>query len=203
MNKIGCFVFGFVLGAGVGVLAISKYVEKKYRDIANEEIESVKNKFTIPKNESTETVDVKTQTCDDIINKNRYATNDVEPDDEFLNGQDHYDTEECESVENDVDVHGQCFDKKDSKDPFVISPEEFGELEDEGYQCISLMFYTDGVLADDMGDVVTDIRATVGNGSLDSFGEYDDDCVYVRNSYRKCDYEILRSEKSYSESFTV
>ena len=39
----------------------------------------------------------------------------------------------------------------------------------------------------------------VGFESLGSFGEYEDDCVHVRNDAQKTDYEILRALRNYSE----
>lgn len=84
--------------------------------------------------------------------------------------------------------------------PYVIPPEEFGEI--EGYERISLTYYSNGVLADDSDskiDNVEDILGTVGADLKDHFGEYEDDSVYVRNDARSCDYEILYDVRTYDE----
>lgn len=81
--------------------------------------------------------------------------------------------------------------------PYVISPDEFGEMDE--YSKISLMYYADGVLCDDMDQLVDNIDEIVGADFADHFGEYEDDSVFVRNDARKCDYEILRSLRTYEE----
>lgn len=73
--------------------------------------------------------------------------------------------------------------------PYVIPPDEFGEV--EGYETISLTYYSNYILADENDEIVEDVENTVGSESLSHFGEYEDDSVFVRNDMRKCDYEIL------------
>jgi hypothetical protein len=85
----------------------------------------------------------------------------------------------------------------DTREPYVIMPDQFSEYAD--YDTISLTYYADGVLADDMDDVIEDIDEVVGEDSLNHFGEFEDDSVYVRNDERKCDYEILRDNRNYAD----
>lgn len=82
---------------------------------------------------------------------------------------------------------------------FVISPEEFGENDE--YETKGLTYYADGVLADDMDDVVEDVEDLIGKGSLNRIGEYADDAVYVRNVRMRCDYEVIASLKNYTDVF--
>lgn len=84
-----------------------------------------------------------------------------------------------------------------SENPYVISPEEFGEL--ENYETVTLTYYADGVVADDCDYRVEDADDIIGIGSLEHFGEYEDDSVFVRNDRLKCDYEILRDPRLYSD----
>ena len=65
----------------------------------------------------------------------------------------------------------------------------------------SLTYTADGVLLDDMNEIVDDIEEVVGEDSLEHFGEYEDDPVYVRNDAKKCDYEILLDQRNYQEIF--
>ena len=44
---------------------------------------------------------------------------------------------------------------------------------------------------------IVDIEYLVGEDSLDHFGEYEDDSVFVRNDDLKTDFEILLDEASY------
>ena len=39
----------------------------------------------------------------------------------------------------------------------------------------------------------------IGPDALDHFGEYEDDSVYIRDETNEMDYEILKSEKMFSE----
>ena len=55
------------------------------------------------------------------------------------------------------------------------------------------------MLADEDDEPVDDIEEIVGDG-LEHFGEYgEDDSVFVRSDMRKCDYEILRDLREFSE----
>lgn len=80
--------------------------------------------------------------------------------------------------------------------PYVISPEEFDEL--EGYTPISLTYFADGVLADENGVIVDDVEEIIGD-ALKHFGEYEEDAVFARNDVKRCDYEILKDERTYAE----
>ena len=80
--------------------------------------------------------------------------------------------------------------------PYVISPDEFGEM--DGYEKISLTYFADGVLADEDNEPVDDVAEIVGDG-LEHFGEYEEDSVFVRNDAKKCDYEILRDLRAFSD----
>ena len=86
--------------------------------------------------------------------------------------------------------------------PYVISPDEFGA--NEKYECLTLTYYADGVLTDDADDIIYNVEAVIGTEALNSFGVYenDDDSVYVRNEARKCDYEILRDPREYSDIYS-
>ena len=97
---------------------------------------------------------------------------------------------------SDLSADDEGVSDKQTK-PYVIPPEQFGD--DENYDQISLTYYADGVLADENDEVIDDVEETVGIESLNHFGEYEDDSVFVRNDTRKCDYEILLDQRTYSE----
>ena len=81
-------------------------------------------------------------------------------------------------------------------DIYVISPEEFGE---NGYDTISLTYYADKILADEYDCPIIDVDDCVGADSLNRFGEYEDDSVFVRNDIKEIDYEILLDLRRYSD----
>lgn len=82
--------------------------------------------------------------------------------------------------------------------PYVIPPEEFDE---NGYETESLTLFSDGVLVDSYNEIIDDIDDLVGLDSLEHFGEFEDDSVFVRNDDLQRDYEILRDYRTYSEAF--
>ena len=81
----------------------------------------------------------------------------------------------------------------------MISPDEYGDQ--EGYDEISLTYYSDGTVADDSDRAMADaeIEETIGKDSLTHFGEYEDDSVFVRNDRLKADYEILMDQRTYAD----
>lgn len=185
-NKTLCLL-AFSLGAAVGAVVSWRLLKEKYEQIAQEEIDSVKEVFSqrsIKLTEETEEAQAK-------MTKN---TED--------------DAEEIE-YRNIVNDHGYTKYSDTSKKEFVLGPyviteDEFAELDD--YKTCTLTYYADGVLADDMDDVVEDVEDTVGHESLLNLGPQDDrlhlvDSVYVRNDEKKCDYEILFDLRRYADVF--
>ena len=57
-----------------------------------------------------------------------------------------------------------------------------------------------GYLTDDGDFPIDDPEEVVGPDALDSFGEWEDDTVYVRNDTLKCYYEICRDNSEYDYS---
>ena len=86
---------------------------------------------------------------------------------------------------------------KSKKKPYVIPPEEFGELDD--YDQISLTYYEDNYLANDRKELVTDVEGIIGWDNINRIGEYEDDAIHVRNDELKIDYEILQVAYNYSD----
>lgn len=84
-----------------------------------------------------------------------------------------------------------------SNDPYVITPEEFGEA--DGYDAVSLLCFADGVITDDWYEPLEDVVNTLGLDVESHFGEYEDDSVFIRNDRLKTDYEVLRDVRKFSE----
>ena len=87
----------------------------------------------------------------------------------------------------------------DMEKPYVISPDEYGETDD--YDLYSYTYYADKVLADENNEPIEDVDQRIGLESLNHFGEYGDDSVYVRNDELKADYEILLDDEKYEILF--
>lgn len=177
MNNKAINVLAFSIGAAIGSVVTWKVVETKYKKIAQEEIDSVKEVFS-KKATALHNEVAKAHACLEAntkADKNPSYTKVVND----LGYQ--QETEKENNVENN--------------DVYVIPPESFGEV---GYEEVSLTYYADGTLAYDDDSIVRDVEKVVGVGSLNTFGEYEDDSVFVRDDKHKIDYEILRDTRSYA-----
>ncbi len=182
MSKLST-VLGFVAGAAIGSVVTWQLVKKKYADLAQEEIDSVKEAFSKQKASPIKKEPInedKQELAEKAVNKPNLEN---------------YVKTSLTDFKNTLKENGYSSENKSVDKPYVISPDEFGELYD--YETISLTYYSDGVLADDQDEIVDDIDEIVGVESLDHFGEYEDDSVFVRNDQKKCDYEILYDSRSY------
>ena len=181
-NKIAGFLM-FASGAVVGSIATWMLVKTKYERIANEEIESVKEVYS-KKEVAVKNIDTVQKDSDEVVVKPTiYETK------EYLETikENGYRKEENKE-EGDPDMNDS---------PYVISPDEFGNMDD--HTCVSLSYYADGVLADDWDTVVIDQIEEVGPDIASHFGEYEEDTVYVRNEKLKVDYEICRDLRTFAE----
>lgn len=173
----------FGVGAAIGSVVTWKLVKTKYERIADEEIESVKKIYSYKKiaEERATKPEVKVQNVVEVepkVNQDRVDYSKLTVDLGYTN----------ESKEEGEDMREK---------PYVIAPEEFGEMDD--YETVSLTYYSDGVLTDDFDNEIEDVEGMVGEDSLDHFGEYEDDSVFVRNDRYKTDYEILLDLRKYSD----
>ena len=182
----------FVSGACVGSVVTWKLVEKKYQQIAQEEIDSVKEALGYYNQEGSKSDEDQEYVEDD---EEERFDRDAESAKEEL-------AHICR--EQGYDYNG--ISKKEGEDemaenrPYVISPEEFDE---NGYKTKTLFYYNDDVVTDDRGKVLSEksIEKLIGKESLTTFGQYESDSVFVRNDDLKTDYEILADERNYHEMF--
>lgn len=176
----------FAAGATIGSAVSWQLAKNKYKQIADEEIQSVKDAFSKKEND----INTKLSTANAMLKKNM-VNNDL--------NSTHKDAYKDILTTNKYLYSENTNTKKEVPEtgPYVISPDEFGELDD--YETISLTYYSDKVLADDMDQVIDDYLVCVGNDFMNHFGEYEDDSVFIRNDVRKCDYEILYDLRPYSE----
>ncbi len=185
MNSRIVFIAGMIIGVGFGAAGTYSYFKDKYEKLAEEDFNSRRVFDEDKKNKSEESVTEKT--ADSRTVDKPSITEYVErlQREGYVDYNDIQDTKQKQEVVADG--------------PYVIQPSDFGELDD--YEKISLTYTADGVLLDDINEIVDDIEETVGEDSLEHFGEYEDDSVYVRNDAKKCDYEILLDQRTYQEIF--
>lgn len=198
----------FATGAAIGSVATWFAVKTKYEKIAQEEIDSVKVEFDqLVKNRKKE-MEIYHKIMDAKKNEETKEDGDSDGDDseyeqtmiDYNNLTRNYSSsgdEDDESDKNDEEGVERGEDEVSYiNGPYVISPEEFNDRTDFSAQ--PLDYYADGVLADGWG-VKMDIEETIGEESLNHFGEYDDDVIYVRNERTEIDYEVTKDPRTYEE----
>ena len=187
MNNTLSKILIFAAGAAFGSAVTWKYIMSKYEVVSDYE----------PENE--EPIEEEVETVEETEEPITVAKPKDKPDIfEYARKLQDMEYTNYSNVENNTEgVTKNVIKHNEIKEPYVISPAEFGT--EDGYDTISLNYYADGVLADDMDDVVDDIDGTVGYDALTRFGEYEDDSVFVRNEALQVDYEILLDLRMYSE----
>lgn len=185
----------FVAGAAVGSVVTWKLIEKKYKDLADEEIESVIETFKNRKPRITK--DNVKETVEKVINKYKEPKEIVED----IVAAERYSIKNEEEIDEDDESNYTVNVDNDDEvvTPYVITPEEFGEYNEYGTK--TLTYYADNVLTDEIDNPITseEMITMIGPDALDHFGEYEDDSVYIRDEMNEMDYEILKSEKKFSE----
>jgi hypothetical protein len=176
----------FLVGAATGAVVTWNLLKTKYERLAQEEIDSVKDSFMRNHDnvESEDENDEEPEPINEIDDKPDLAVYTKK-----LKEQGYLQNDGIKDEEGDEEM---------SK-PVVISPEEYGEEDD--YDLYSYVYYADKVLADENNEPIKNVDEIVGEESLNHFGEYGDDSVYVRNDERMAYYEILLDEAKYSELF--
>ena len=185
----------FVTGAAIGSVVTWKLIEKKYKDLADEEIESVIETFKNRKPRITK--DNVKETVEKVINKYKEPKEIVE---DIVTAERYSIENEEEIDEDDESNYTVNIDNDDTViTPYVIEPERFGEYNEYGTK--TLTYYADNVLTDEIDNPITseEMITMIGPDALDHFGEYEDDSVYIRDEMNEMDYEILKSEKKFSE----
>lgn len=176
MNNTLSKIFIFAAGTAIGSVVTWKLVKTKYEQIAQEEIESVREMYAASSKPKEDTED----DTDEEDNEER-----------------------IEVYNNIVKNAGYIPDEKEEEgddemiEPYVIIPEEFDE---NGYETVTLYYYADGVVAtSDTNKVVDNVDELIGEDSLTHFGEYEEDSVFVRNDNLEIDFEILKDNRRFSE----
>ncbi len=174
----------FVLGVCVGISVSWKYLEKKYSDLAQEEIDSVKKVY------SKKNIHCHSGSCVDDDNTDNF------PDKMDLHTYEEKTKKYKPTDYNSISAPIKNIETRNDS-PFIISPEKFGEIEE--YDQVTLTHYADGVLADIHDNKIDNFDELVGSDYEKHFGEYEDDAVHIRNESKKTDYEILYDERYYSD----
>lgn len=174
-------LFIFAAGLAVGAIAGACLVRNKALEDAKQEVEEVREYYREKLNEVKEgEPQVEIEVPQDV---------DVVKEIVKENGYTNYNKPQTVNIPK-YKVYA-------NDDPYVIDPSEFGE--EPGYDTITLTYFADGVLVDDVDDVIEEADVVVGLENLKVFEEFGATAVYVRNDIYRTDYEILRDDWNYSD----
>lgn len=183
MNK-ALYFLSFAVGAVTGGLISWRVTKKKMSKIVDDELASIHKIYS----------------KDAAAEKLKSITPEKPDTKEYIRQMKQ--SEEYEQKVRDMEYKNPIEDKgpvSGEVKKYTIPPEQFAELSDYGTE--TLYFYKDGYLVDENEDTLTkeDIEKYIGFESLNTFGEYDDDVVYVRNDIMKRDFEIILEESNWED----
>lgn len=189
MSKAAVAV-AFIFGAAAGSVVTWYFTKKTYEQIAQQEIDSVKETFS------------KLYKRDDDVYSGPQDASDEDEEDPDKTEYAAIADEEGYITYTDTDIEITEIPRGDTYEaPYVIPPESFDEL--EGYSVCSLTYYVCGTLTDDTDHVIEDMEGLTGFTSPSEleghFGEYEDDSIFVRNDRLKCDIEILFDRRTFAD----
>lgn len=169
MNRTISNAVIFLLGAAAGAIVTRYLLQEEYEHRIDEETAELKDLYS------------QKARCEEKI-----AELDKQKADESAAA--HY----AKRVQNEG--YAAHSDQRTTDKPYIITPDEFGELDD--YNTVTLFWYANDILADEDDEIVDDIPEIIGD-ALTHFG--DEDSLYVRNDAKRCDYEVLISLKDFTD----
>lgn len=184
----------FAAGLAVGAVAGAVIVKNKVLADAKAEIDEVREYYRESRGQKDERVEeVKEVKEVKEVEKKEYELKDIQIKDEPKTEKEHTNYSQITKMYMSKDEYQTpMYD-----DPFVIDPSEFGENPE--YDTETLTYFADGVLVDDVDDVIEEPDIVVGLENLKVFEEFGATSVYVRNDIYKTDYEIIRDDWNYSD----
>lgn len=177
----------FIAGVAIGSAATWAITKKRYEQLAQEEIDSVKEAYANRGYRASnpgivdETDGATAKTLSDKPAMMDYYNEKMREE-----GYTNYSNAKSEKEEEE-NV------KKSEETIYPITSDSFGELDE--YDTISLTRYSDGVIADEYDEPVVNSENVVGVITDEMFAESDE--IYIRNDEMKADYEILRENSAF------
>ena len=175
-------IFIFVIGVVSGTFVGAQIAKKKYEEIANEEIEEIRAYYKerekeVKEVEEPKAVEAPEEKSIEVEERKQY--------DNIIKRGNYMAVDEEE--QNNV-----C------DEAYPIDPSEFGN--DGKNATETLTYFADGVLVNEVDEVIEDPDLVVGRHHIDIFNEFPDaTCVYVRNDLDGTDYEILKDDWCWSD----
>lgn len=193
MNNLKSLLY-FVAGAGIGSAVTWYILKEKYQAIAQEEIDSVKDRYT--KKEKELAAENTNMTLDEMKEQARNKP-DISEYVKKINKTGYTNYSDADGKNEAQQEERPIVFANRTERPYVISPDEFGEIDE--YAVIELLYFEDGIVADNNYEILENLDDVIGEESLNHFGEYEDDAVHVRNDRLKSDYEILIDRRRFRD----
>lgn len=219
-------VSGLVLGGVLGFVVTQRVLSAKYAEIAQTEIDSVKDHYKLIRDTSNRVEDILVRgtlsemdehTITKAVNQTLrvqlgYSTPEDEEDviDEEPSASEvrperesrKMTIEEAEDINTLDPEFQQMLESRSDSEPYILTVDEFME-NDLSHVTESLVYYEgDDTLVDEREQVIPEVGELIGHDALTKFGKYskDKNIVYVRNVRKEMDFEIARDERSYIEA---
>ena len=188
-----------IFGAGVvaGAFVAARAVKEKYQQEAEEEIAEMREYYREKEQKRREAEEyeaiveeTETEYKEDFKPIEELAeAEEIIKDKGYINYT-HY---------NDTDIkENKREEQVDENEIYIIDPEEYGGENGE-YDTASLTYFKDGVLTDEVDEIVA-YNIIGGEENLQPFKDHPDcNAVYVRDDNIMVDYEILRDPYQYDE----
>lgn len=182
-------LFIFAAGLAIGAVAGACVIKNKVLADAKEEIEEVREYYRSKSVEATdEVVEEVKEVVEEVVEEVKEVVQEIKND---SNKRTYVNYNKLASTYKPQEEPTR-FD-----DPFIIDPSEFGE--DPEYDTMTLTYFADGVLVDDVDEVIEEPDIVVGLENLKVFEEFGASSIYVRNDIYKTDYEVIRDDWNYSD----
>jgi hypothetical protein len=209
------FAFGAVVGSGVTYTVIKYKLEKGSREDEwnNERTERLQNKNKELKDEE--------EVKDDEVVKERIHQIHNKPDISTLASEYHeyhdytkdykseskdisdpndplYLVDEAEEEDDEEDEDETIWDSpvtpREKRKPYRVLPERFGAI--EGYDKVILQYFTDGILAEENGEIV-DIDDFVGEENIEALIADEEHEIFICNPRYGCYYNVMEMLRPY------
>lgn len=188
MNSTLSKILIFVGGVGTGAAITWRLLKPYYEKIVTDELQSIKEAY-----ERKYKGEQQGKNTTDEVDDEQTDVKDNEDAKEYI------DIVVTEGYMNYSDVQQMTKNIRNINQPYVISPDEFGDMGD--YDIEYLTYYADGTLADEADEPITDVDNVVGRDALNHFGTdtSEPELVFVRNDDLRKDFEISLDSRKYSD----
>jgi hypothetical protein len=209
--------FSLLGGAAVGAAVSMKRFKTKYEQLAEDEIAEARRYYSVLNKEGK--LGDPVTALEELVQEQGYAAPPssvttsaghpalVGP--ETTNGEDAVEPQQVldrnvfagtQPAKDNFDLEAEMLTRTETE-PYVLSHDEYFTGEKDYIQTTLTYFVEDDVLIDARDDIIDDPDSTVGEVNLQKFGHgsRDNRIVYVRNDRLEVDFEVIRSEGSYSK----